>query len=261
MNPSVASVVTDEGVPLSFSPAGLGSRAAAALLDWTLVYAATTVLFAGVSGIGASGAPTWVTSVALTILGGVAFLGYPITMETLWNGRTLGKAAAGIRVVTRSGGPIGFRQAALRGALLLIDVTALPVGGIGVTSMLLTRRSARLGDLAASTMVVRDRPATLTPPKPVMFWPPHGWERYAASLDVGDLDAAGYRLVRSFLTRAGQLTLPARTSLAAELAHEVSGRLRAAPPPQIGPELYLVCVAAAYQARFRRGPVGAWAAQ
>ena len=45
----------------------------------------------------------------------LVFLGYPVAMETLTRGRTLGKMALGLRVVRDDGGPITFRQALVRG--------------------------------------------------------------------------------------------------------------------------------------------------
>ena len=51
----------------------------------------------------------------MLILTLVLIVGYPVAMEALWNGRTLGKAAIGLRVVTVEGGPVRFRQAAIRG--------------------------------------------------------------------------------------------------------------------------------------------------
>ncbi|MEQ1728787.1 MAG: RDD family protein, partial [Vicinamibacterales bacterium] len=39
----------------------------------------------------------------------------------LWDGRTVGKQALGLRVRTKEGAPVRFRHAAIRGALSLID--------------------------------------------------------------------------------------------------------------------------------------------
>lgn len=245
-------LVTDQGVPLVFTPAGLGSRALAAALDVVVVYAGVSIVLAALGVIGRVGLPQWAVAVVMSVVGGTAVIGYPIVLETWWNGRTLGKAAAGIRVVTRSGGPVGFRQAALRAALLLIDVVVVPVGFIGVAAIVMTRRSMRLGDLAAGTMVVRDRRVALTPARPLSFWPPAPWHHYASTLDVGGLDPELYGLVRSYLLRVGQLRPEVRAALAAELGEAVVGRMAVRPPAQLGPEPFLVCVAAAYQQRFRR---------
>jgi hypothetical protein len=90
---------------------------------------------------------------------------------------------------------------------------------------------------------------------PYAFAPPYGWTGYAATLDVGRLDEGWYRTVRAFLLRAPQLTVGARFVLGVELAEAVVARLPARPPPGTPPEVFLTAVAAAYQLRYRRGPV------
>ena len=61
----------------------------------------------------------------------LVFAGYPILMEWLTRGRTLGKIWLGLRVVRDDGGPIGFRQALVRGlAGLLIEKPGLLVPAV-----------------------------------------------------------------------------------------------------------------------------------
>lgn len=74
-------------------------------------------------------------------------------------------------------------------------------------------------------------------------------EAYVGSLDVGGLTTAQYGAVRSFLVRVGDLAPAARAAMAVRLANPVADRLHHRPPPMVGPELFLVCVAAAYQQR------------
>lgn len=74
--------------------------------------------------------------------------------EAYWNGRTLGKAIMGLRTLTVDGGPIGLGSALLRNVLRYAD---LFLGPFGVLVMGTNDRMARLGDLAAGTMVVVDR--------------------------------------------------------------------------------------------------------
>jgi uncharacterized RDD family membrane protein YckC len=253
-------VVTAEGVVLDLWPAGPASRVAAVALDGVLVYAMLATLSAGIGAAAGAGAPDAIVAMALAVLGGVGLIGYPIALETWWNGRTVGKAAVGLRVVTTEGGPIGFRQAALRGALLLFDVVLFPVALVGLGAIVLSRRHQRLGDLAAGTLVVRDRRATLTPAVPYVFVAPFGWEGYAATVDVGRLDDAWYRTIRAFLLRGPQFATGARATLAVDLAEAVVARLGNRPPPGTPPELFLTAVAAAYQQRHRRAMATGWGA-
>jgi hypothetical protein len=92
------------------------------------------------------------------------------------------------------------------------------------------------------------------------FPPPYGLEAYTATLDVAGLTPDEYGAVRAFLLRAPSLPPPVRGGLAGELAGTVAARMRHTPPPWLAPETFLVCVAAATQARSAPAapPVTAW---
>jgi hypothetical protein len=182
------------------------------------------------------------------------WLGYFIAFETLWRGRTLGKAALGLRVVTKEGAPVRFRHAAIRGLLGLVDILIMS-GFFAVVFILFTRDNQRLGDLVAGTLVLRERSA-LAAPAPVTFTPPPGLERYTATLDPGGLTTEEYQAVRTFLLRAASLPPGPRSALALQLANPLAARLRPPPPAGISPEQYLSCVAAAYQQRQRQAAGG-----
>ena len=100
----------------------------------------------------------------------------------------------------------------------------------------------------AGTIVVHERTATPTA-APVWFPPPWGYEAYTATLDVSGLDAEAYELVRSFLLRAHTLTPGARLMIAGRLARPIGRLVHQLPPPDMPDELFLSCVAAAYQQR------------
>lgn len=246
----MSGVVTPEAVTLEFEAAGIGSRAIALLLDLALQATVVVVCLVGlgmvVDGAG-GGLPDWV-GVTLTLLLVFAVLwGYPVAFETLWRGRTLGKAAMGLRVVTREGAPVRFRHAAIRAALGLVDFY-LAFGGVAVVSALVTREHQRLGDLVAGTLVLRERTGA-RPATAVLFTVPPGAEPYAATLDPSGLSADDYATVRGFLLRAGDLPPAVRADLAERIARPIADRLRHRRPDGVSPELFLLCVAARYQER------------
>ncbi len=161
-------------------------------------------------------------------------------------------------MVTRQGAPIRFRHALVRGLIGLGEVTTLPV--VGVISMLVSTNDQRLGDVAAGTIVIRERAAAQMS-VPVVFYPPAGWESFVGSLDVSAMTSAEYETVRSFLTRAYEMAPLPRANLAARLAGPLVARWHQPVPPGAGPELWLACVASAYQrlhgapsAQYRAGP-------
>jgi hypothetical protein len=170
-------------------------------------------------------------------------------METRF-GATVGKMMLGLRVVTVEGGPIHFRQAAIRTFLQLVDVWFIPIGVVGVLAMLLTPQSQRLGDLAAGTVVLREHSAALRS-IPVAFLPPPALMPYVSTLDAGAVSTEQYGIIRTFLMRATRLTPNARASLGDRLARSVAGHINQPVPVWLHPEMYLVCVAHAYQRRHR----------
>ncbi len=84
----------------------------------------------------------------------VLSIGYPILLEWLWSGQTVGKRVVGLRVIDEGGLGLKGTQIVVRNLMRAVD--AIPafyfVGGL---ACLLSKRSQRLGDLAAGTLVVR----------------------------------------------------------------------------------------------------------
>jgi len=243
-------MVTPEAVALEFTTANVGSRILAFVIDAAIV---GVVSFLGVLPLALTDAtlPEWLVASILVIVIPGWYFGYFTVSETLWRGRTVGKAALGLRVVTKEGGPVRFRHAAVRTLLGLVDF-GIGSGFFAILFILLTRDNQRLGDLVAGTLVLRER-SGLPAPAPVSFDVPAGLEPYVATLDVSGLTTEQYQAVRTFLLRTGTLTPQARASLALQLAGPLAQRLRPPPPQGVPPELYLRCVAAAYQRRQRPG--------
>jgi uncharacterized RDD family membrane protein YckC len=150
---------TPENVVFDYEIVGIGSRFMAALVDSILigllqlvVYIPMIVLFGDQIG---SGENTWI--IGLFILIAFAFLwGYYIFFEILWNGQSPGKRWLGLRVIRANGAPITLTESIIRNLVRIVDF--LPVAyGIGVVTMFIDGKSRRLGDMAASTLVVRDK--------------------------------------------------------------------------------------------------------
>ena len=240
-------IVTPEAVVLEFPTGGVGTRVLAALVDLAIRVVLLVVMLIGTGFIGRV-VPQVGLAGEYVALFTVAF-GYPIAFETWWHGRTPGKAAFALRVVTVEGAPERFRQAAIRAFLGVIDFF-LTLGGGAVICIFLSPRDQRLGDMVGGTLVIRERTGAVSP-APATFIVPYGYEQYAATLDVSGLTPADYAAARSFLLRAGSLDPHRRHDLAAQIATPLLGRLRHSPPPWVSPEALLACVAALYQGRQR----------
>lgn len=240
-------VVTPEAVALELPLASVGSRFLALAMDWSIQLALlVAVLFAGGVAANATDADHGVVGALAYVVIFLVVFGYPVGFETLRRGRTPGKAALGLRVVTREGGPDRFRHAAIRASLGLVDFL-LTAGAAAVISTMATHDNQRLGDLVAGTVVVRERSGLKTP-TPVAFAVPAGLESYASSLDVAGLSTADHSTVRAFLLRAPSLPAEARTRIAGSLAATVAAKLHATVPSDVTPEAFLQAVMAVGQA-------------
>lgn len=253
-----AGLVTPEAVVLGLPVASVGSRALALVLD-LLVQGLALVLLAFAASTAQLFEGGWVATVVLLLVVFAILFGYPAGFETLWRGRTPGKAALGLRVVTVEAGPVEFRHAAIRAALALVDIWASS-GGVAVMAALFTRRAQRLGDLAAGTLVIRER-RHRRGVAAMRFEPPSGAEEYADRLDVTALREDDYLAVRSVLVRAAGLPPTTAAPLADEAVRAVLPRITPVPPPGMPSWAVCACIAAAYQRRHRgraRGDVAEW---
>jgi uncharacterized RDD family membrane protein YckC len=140
---------------------------------------------------------------------------YFALLEAIW-GATIGKRALGLRVVTTEGRPIGARAAALRNVLRAADSLPVTLGGggiamflgglgslVGATSMALTSRFQRLGDLVAGTMVIVLERATVA--APIVLSPPLRDHELDALPSRVDLDADERVAIEMFLRRRDRL--------------------------------------------------------
>jgi uncharacterized RDD family membrane protein YckC len=252
-------VVTPEAVVLDFQTANVGSRALARGIDLVIQFLAlslVTGIIAFVAQIVPASQASVIGAVVSLIVVFLVVFGYPALFESLWNGQTPGKAMVGVRVLTREGGPIRFRHAAVRSLIGFIEVFVFSF--IAVLSTVLSRTNQRVGDMAGGTIVVRERTAGGSSTT-VSYPPPPGLDAYVRTLDVTSVNARQYSVVRSYLLRVENLRPAVRATLAVRMANPVAVAMRHEPPPGLPPELFLVCVASAYQIR-HGGPGAVWSA-
>ena len=106
-------VVTGDAVVLDVQVAQLPVRALSALIDVAVIflgYIIGVMLWAATL----SQLDPALSGAVLIIFTVLAIVGYPLVFESATRGRTLGKMALGLRVVSDDGGPERFRQALFR---------------------------------------------------------------------------------------------------------------------------------------------------
>lgn len=145
-------ILTPEHVPIRLTPAGLGSRGLAILVDFTIATGVIAVL----GTILMVFLPGGLAMALQTTLGFVIYTGYPIWFEVRHQGRTLGKRMTKLRVVDGRGLPITLEQSFVRNVVRVLDFLPLFYGLGGLVS-LIDRDHRRLGDILADTLVVHER--------------------------------------------------------------------------------------------------------
>ncbi len=250
---AVNELVTGEAVVLGLRPARLPSRGLAVMVDlavaWGTYIAVSLVLVSTMSSM--DSAALAAASVAAFVL---VQVGIPIAIETLSQGRSLGKMICGLRVVREDGGPIRFRHALVRGAMGAIEIV-LTMGVVASLASLVSARGRRVGDVFAGTLVVRER---IPVEEAVTELPvPDPWlEAEVEGLDLSRVPDGWWLTVRQFLGRMEQLDPQVGGAMAGRLAEDLRGFTGVTPPAGAHPAAYLAAVVGERQEREARRAFG-----
>jgi uncharacterized RDD family membrane protein YckC len=254
------SIDTPELVAIEMPLAGIGSRFIALLVDY-LIWGAglLAIIFLAIMilpGIHAFSKISAQWAVAIIVF--LIFLfnwGYFTLFEAFWNGRTPGKRVARIRVIQRTGRAIGLFESMARNLVRYID--QLPFFyAVGVVTVFVTRQHQRLGDLAAGTLVVRDR----EPETPL--WSQSGSRTFTApaftasapipepqtavtlpTSSVAKLTAADLEVLEGFFSRRLDMSLPTRQALASRIASAIQAKSGLETPDGVSVETFLEATA------------------
>ncbi|MGC9317703.1 MAG: RDD family protein [Armatimonadota bacterium] len=222
-----------EQIEVSYQLAGLGSRFLAAVIDTSIVAVGTLLLAFGAFLVRArlteDPGVSLVTGVIALSAAVLIYIAYFIFFELTASGKSPGKSLTGLRVISTDGAPIGADQSAVRNILRIADLLPLAYAA-GVVSLLLTARNQRLGDLAAGTMVVKERLAPITelpeeqPAAPEL--PPEVSGEVLRTVRAGarTVTREEERTIRRFLERRFDLAPEARRRLASRLADTLRRR-------------------------------------
>jgi uncharacterized RDD family membrane protein YckC len=235
LNPDELNIDTPELVDIQMPLAGIGSRFIALLVDSLIWFAGIIVLVAllvlfplNIAAFSQKSAE-WAFAIIVFII----FLlnwGYFTLFEAFWNGRTPGKRVARIRVIQRSGRSIGLIESMARNLVRYVDQFPF-FYAVGVIAIFCTRQHQRLGDLAAGTLVVRDRV------EDAPLWGESGARTFTAQIfapsapapephnayslpatNIARLSFTDLGVLEGFFARRLDLSLPTRQVLAERIA-------------------------------------------
>lgn len=232
-------ILTGEGVLLDARPASFATRLLAAALDVVVIVAVIFAIGMILNEIGPTLSESATRALIIVAIATVLVI-LPTTVETLSRGRSLGKLAAGIRIVRDDGGPVRFRHSLVR-ALTGIGELWLSLGSVALITSMLNDKGKRVGDIVAGTYAVRVRGAQRTLAPITMPYQLAGWARTA---DMRRLPDGLALAARQFLGRAATLHPASRARLGTELAAQAERHVAPAPPPGTHPETFLAAVLA-----------------
>lgn len=235
----MGSIITGEAVVLELRPASFAARALGLFLD---VLFNVVLLVVILIGLATAGEDLDEAAMRALVLCSVVFclVVVPVGLETLSRGLSLGKLAAGLRVVRDDGGAIRFRHALIRGLTGFLEVY-LTFGGLALAVALFNDKSRRLGDLMAGTYAIRTRVAA---ERPVPVSIPPSLRAWARTADIGRIPDATARRASQFIRQAARMAPLSRAGMAASIATELAAHVAPGPPPGTGPDDYLAAVVA-----------------
>jgi uncharacterized RDD family membrane protein YckC len=237
---SVHVVRTPELVEFDFPLAGLMSRTLAWLVDLLV-----STAIAAVASLALTMGSIFSSGLAMALVLIAWFLvnwGYFAFAEYRFAGRTVGKRLLGLRTLQVSGVRVGFYHAVLRNLVRALDhLPLLYLAGGALT--LLSAKFQRLGDLAAGTVVVRDRRAAM----------PAGLQRPADALQllggdkrllekVAKASVDERELLTAAVLRREELAMNARLTLFAKLSGYAQEQFGIDKPDHLSDEKFAVAL-------------------
>ncbi|MGO1225880.1 MULTISPECIES: RDD family protein [unclassified Brachybacterium] len=234
-------LITGDAVLLDLRTASFATRMLSAVIDGVLQLAIL---------VGGTIAMAWLAAraelddgmvvAAVLVMSVLAYVGYPVLCELLLRGRSVGRLAMGTRVVRDDGGPVHVRQSLIRAVMAMLEIWSTS-GAIALTCSVIDRRSRRVGDLLAGTMVIQERMRDRTPQRVEV---PASLQDWVQGADVGRLPVTLMQDVRSFLPRASTINPESRRQLSRDLLRRTLPHVAPAPPPGTDPESFLTAVLA-----------------
>jgi len=152
------SIHTTQNVVIDYTPAGLGNRILAGLLDlvfkWAYIITMLIVLFATKAFDTRS--ETGIVIVIMLIA--LPYLFYDLLFEIFMQGQTLGKKIIKIKVVKLDGTQPSIASYLLRWLIRIFEIDAI-YGMIAIVAIASSKKRQRIGDMAAGTTVILVKPA------------------------------------------------------------------------------------------------------
>lgn len=149
---------TTQNVNLNYKLVGIGERILAFLVDLFVLFLYAQLMFKIADLFNLFTYDGWTQRGLIGLMLLPAFT-YSLWMQSIFNGRTLGKLLLKMRVVRLDGSPVHWSNYLTRWMLRFVDIWIFS-GSIGVIAILFSDKKQRVGDAAAGTVVISTKNKT-----------------------------------------------------------------------------------------------------
>lgn len=152
---SEITITTSQNVNLQFKTASIGERILAFAIDMMIRAAYLFIVFNIISSFNFFTFYDWDYWSIAALVGLISLPAtlYPVVLESLMEGQTIGKRIMKIKIVKIDGYQASFGDYLMRWVMALVD-TYSNGGAIGIICIITTKNNQRLGDLATGTAVI-----------------------------------------------------------------------------------------------------------
>ncbi|WP_163514420.1 RDD family protein [Gelidibacter japonicus] len=139
---------TTQNVKINFTASGVGERLMAFIIDMLIKIGYITILNMSLGAF--QDMDQW-SQIGINTLLGLPIVFYTLVLEALLEGQTIGKKIMKIKVVKIDGYQASLADYVVRWFFRIVDIY---IFGLGFFVILFSKRSQRLGDMAAGTSVI-----------------------------------------------------------------------------------------------------------
>ncbi|MFT5738608.1 MAG: putative RDD family membrane protein YckC [Maribacter sp.] len=145
-------IETAQNISIDQNTAHLGDRILAFIIDTLIIVTYYVLMIWLLLALDINAGDQW----AIFMVAGVPAFLYYLVLETLMDGKTIGKHLMQLRVVKLDGSKPDFSSYFIRWILRIVDIS-VSSGGVAVFTILMRGKGQRVGDIAAGTTIISEK--------------------------------------------------------------------------------------------------------
>ena len=218
------SIITTNNIAIEYELATIMQRFLASLIDGLIILGWYLICALIVSSMRSyESMEMWIILLFLPV-----FLFYNFVQEAFLGGRSVGKRAMGIKVISMSGENPSLSECSIRWAMRMVDIF-FSLGGVAVMVASSSEKSQRVGDIMANTVVISLKPSNSFSVSDILSIKKN--DNYEATYPaVTQFTDDDMLLVKNTLDRLKKYPNDKHKEVAKELVVKVAEKLNIAPP-------------------------------